>query len=187
MTRLARTVLIVVGVVAITVAAAVAARQIVLAAVPDISWPLPSWWQWVVEPGHPWRAGVAAACAGLAALVCLVLAARVVRRPAPGIKRIDLFGEGGTTTIEAGPVDRYLSRALTRHAAEIEQARVTLYEDGERYDALAVVSARPCDLARLHPRLLQVVSDDLRRATGKEIGWLEIEVDRFILDDRGDS
>jgi hypothetical protein len=89
--------------------------------------------------------------------------------------------------IEAGPVDRYLSQALQRHAPEIEQAKVTLYDDGEHYEALAVVTARPCDLAQLHPRLLQVVSDDLRTAIGKEIGWLEIEVDRFILDDKGGS
>lgn len=187
MIRLARTVLIVVGVITLAVAGGVAARQIVMAADTDITWPLPAWWQWVTETGHPWRAGVAAVCAGMAALVCLTLVVRLMRGPAAGVRRIELGGEGGRTVIDAGAVDRYLSRVLVRHTPEIEQAKVTLFANDETYDALAVISARPCDLALLHPRLLQAVSDDLRRATGKEIGWLEIEVDRFILKDRGSS
>lgn len=187
MIRLARVVLVLTGIVAIAVAGAVTARQIVIAADPSIRWPLPSWWQWLAETGHPWRTGVAAACAGVAAVACLWLAARAMRRPAAGIKRIELGGEGGRTTIEAGAVDRFLSHALLRHAPEIEQAKVTLYDDGEKYEALVVIAARPCDLAQLHPRLLRALGDDLHRAVGKEIDRLEIEVDRFILEDKGGS
>jgi len=184
-TRLARTVLVLVGVAALVVGGAAAARLIVLAADPDVVWPLPDWWEWVVEADQPLRAAVAAACCGALAFVCLVLAGLVVRRPEAHIRRLDFPGDGGTTSIDAGPLDRYLARALLRHAPEIEEAKVTLFQGGERYDALAVVATRPCDLAQLHPRLLQAMSEDLRLATGSEIGRLEIEVDRFILDDKG--
>lgn len=185
MTRLARTVLVLVGVAALVVAAASAARLIVLAADPDVIWPLPSWWAWILEPDQPLRSGIAAGGAGALALVCIFLAFWVLRRPEAHIRRLDLPGDGGVTVIEAGPLDRYLARALLRHAPELQQAKVTLYEAGDKYDALAVVATRPCDLAQLHPRLLDAISDDLRRATGREIGRLEIEVDRFILDDKG--
>jgi len=185
MTRLARFVLVAVGVAALVVAAGAATRLIVLAADPGVVWPLPEWWAWVVESDHPVRAGVAAACCGAVAAVCLVLAGLVMRRPEGSVRRLDFPGDGGTTSIEAGPLDRYLARALLRHAPEVEEAKVSLYEGGERYDALAVVATRPCDLAQLHPRLLQAMSEDLRLATGSEIGRLEIEVDRFILDDKG--
>ena len=42
----------------------------------------------------------------------------MMRRPFAHIRRIDLPGEGGLTVIEAGPVDRYLSQALQRHAPD---------------------------------------------------------------------
>jgi hypothetical protein len=186
-TRLARAVLVVVGVLAICVAGAVAAREIVVAAAPDVVWPIPGWWRWLVEPGHPLRAGIAAGCAGSAGAACLYLAARVVSRPVPYIRKIELPGHGGATVIEAGAVDRYLSRALLRSASELRQAKVTLYEVGEGYEALAVVTVRPCDLAALHGRLLAEMRAALRIATGKEIGSLELEVDRFDLKDRGET
>ncbi len=187
MIRLARTVLVVAGVLAICVCAAVAARVIVLAAEPSVSWPIPSWWGWIVEPGHSLRAGIAAGCAGLAAAACLFMAAKVLPRQTAYIRKIELPGQGGTTVIEAGAVDRYLSRVLLRNAPELRQAKVTLYEVGERYEALAVVTVRPCDLAGLHGRLLQVMSTALRTATDKEVGSLELEVDRFDLKDKGET
>jgi hypothetical protein len=187
MTKLARAVLVVTGVLAICVSGAVAAREIVVAAAPSVVWPIPEWWSWIIEPGHPLRAGIAAGCAGCAGAVCLYLAARVLSRPQPYIRKIELPGNGGATVIEAGAVDRYLSQALMRGAPELRQAKVTLYEVGDAYEALAVITVRPCDLADLHRRLLDTIRAALRTATGKEIGSLELEVDRFDLKDKGEK
>jgi len=187
MIRLARTVLIVTGVLIICVATAVAVREIVLAAKPELSWPIPAWWQWIVEPGHPLRAGIAAACAGLAAAICLYLASRVLARQRPYIRKIELPGRGGYTILEAGAVDRYLSRALVRSTPELRQAKVTLYEVDDHYEALAVITVRPCDLLDLHGRLHAAMRAALRTATGKEIGSLELEVDRFDLREKGET
>ncbi len=185
MIRLARSVLVTIGVLIAVIAGAVAAREIVMAADHDLQWSIPSWWHWVVAPGHEAYAGIAAAAAGVVASVCLWWAWRVLHTGGSTIRSIDIVAEGGTTVIEAGAIDRYLSRSLLRSAPEVKQARVWLYDNGEAYDALAVVTVSPCDLGELHARVLAAMGQDLGVATGRSVASLELEVDRFVLKEKG--
>lgn len=188
MVRAARTILIAVGVVSAVLCAALLVRQIVLRADDEVDWPLPSWWTWLDESGHSLRAGVAAALFGIAAVGCLWLATAIVRRRSAAVRRLDVVIDGaGSTTMEAAAIDGLLAGGVKRHFPEVLEAKAHLFRGKTGYDAAIAVTARPCDIADLHARVLQRVRADLTTAAGVGIGGLELEVDRFVLEDRGES
>lgn len=188
MVRLARFILIAVGIVTAVVCAAVMVRLIVVRAGVTVDWPLPRWWAWLVAPDHPLRSGIAAAVCGLAALVCLWLAASVVRTRGVAVRRLDVnIAGGGSTSMEAAAISGLLAGGVRRRIPEVVAARAHLFRGKTGYDAAVAVTSRPCDVADLHDRVLRAVRADLMTAAGIDIVGLELEVDSFVLEDRGES
>ena len=89
--------------------------------------------------------------------------------------------------MEAAAIDGLLAGGVKRHFPEVLEAKAHLFRGKTGYDAAIAVTARPCDIADLHARVLQRVRADLTTAAGVGIGGLELEVDRFVLEDRGES
>jgi hypothetical protein len=186
--RLSRTILITVGIASAVLCAALLVRQIVLRVDPDLVWPLPSWWTWLYSPEHPVRAGAAAALCGLGAIICLWLAANVVRSRGTAVRRLDVSIAGsGSTSMEAAAIDGLLGGGVRSRIPEILSAKAHLFRSKTGYDAAVAVTARPCDVAELHARVLQAVRADLQITAGVTVNGLELEIDRFVLEDRGES
>jgi hypothetical protein len=174
----ARWLAIIAGVVGAAAAAALLVRDVVLEFNAGTVWRYPSWLTWLAaEPGAV-RTYVAAGVASVGAVVCLWAAARMVRRPAPPLRKLDL---GDAVAVDASTLERLLGNALPRRVPELESAKVQLsIQQGKDYCVRASVGMRACsDLTELHARLAEAVRDELHRAAGLEVARVTMDVEKF--------
>jgi hypothetical protein len=185
----ARWVVIVAGVAGAVVSAAFLLREVVLAFNAGAVWSLPSWSGWVTERPGALRAVAAAVVAGLAAVVCLWTVVRLLRRPAPPMRKLELGNEKESLLIDASTLDRFLGKALCRRVPEVDGAKVWLHRDAdETFRVRVVVGLRAsCDVLHLHTRVRDLVREELRRATGLEVARLDLYVEKLDVRLKGGS
>jgi hypothetical protein len=185
----ARWVAIVAGVVGAVVSAAFLLRDVVLAFDAGTVWNLPSWAGWITERPGALRATVAAVIAALVAIACLWGVVRLLRRPAPPVRKLNLGTEKEALLVDAATLDRFLGKALRRHIPEVDGAKVWLHRDeDEAYRARVTVDlGAACDVLSLHSRVLDLIRDELKRATGLDVARLDLAVERLNLRLKGGS
>jgi hypothetical protein len=185
----ARWVAIAAGVAGAAVSAAFLLRDVVLAFNAGTVWSLPSWSGWITERPGALRATVAAVIAALAAIACLWGVARLLRRPAPPMRKLNLGTEKEALLVDAVTLDRFLGKALRRRIPEVCSARVWLHRDeDEAYRVrVAVDLGAACDVLSLHSRVLDLIRDELKRATGLDVARLDLAVERLNLRLKGGS
>ena len=185
----ARWVAIVAGVTGAVVSAAFLLREVVLAFNAGAVWNLPSWSGWLTERPGALRATVAAVVAALATVVCLWGVLRLLRRPAPPMRKLELGNEKESLLIDASTLDRFLGKALCRRVPEVCGAKVWLHrDDDETYRARVVVDlGAACDVLHLHARVRDLVREELGRATGLEVARLDLYVEKLDVRLKGGS
>jgi hypothetical protein len=183
--RLARAVLLVVGVLGMAVAGVELVREAAVASEGGLDWRLAHWWAWFTQQPSTSKAGLIAAAAGVLCAVCLVLIWRLVRQPSSPLKSIDLGTPGAPLTIEAEAIDHLVGKALCLRLSEVVEARVELRREGDGLQALVRAVLRPCDLFDLHQRAAAAAREELRLASGLELARLDIEVEKFVAHDKG--
>ena len=187
MARPARAVIVLGALVAAVLAGAALVREVVLVADDEVVWHYPHWWSWVTD-GPALRAAVAAGLAGAAALLCLAAAARLLRRPAPALRKLEMGEPDAAVVMEASVLDRFLAKAVRRRLLEIESLKVWLYPAGDGYGVRAVASLRACcDLVDLHARTLAALREELQRSTGLAVAGLDLDIEKFDLEGKGVS
>jgi hypothetical protein len=185
----ARWVPIVAGVAGAVVSAAVLLREVVLAFNNDVVWQYPSWFTWLSSRPGSARVTAAAVGAAVAALVCLWAAARLVRRGAPPLRRLDLSEEKEAVQVEAATLARFLGKALRRRVPELDSAKVWLRRgEQDGYSCRVMVGLRACaDVSELHARLIATVREELQRATGLSVVRLDLDVEKLNVPTQGGS
>lgn len=185
----ARWVAIVAGVAGAVVSAAFLLRDVVLAFDAGTVWNLPSWSGWITERPGALRATIAAVIAALAALACLAAVVRLLRRPAPPMRKLNLGTEKEALLVDAATLDRFLGKALRRRIPEVDAAKVWLHRDeDEKYRARVTIDlGAACDVLSLHSRVIDLIRDELKRATGLDVARLDLAVERLNLRLKGGS
>jgi hypothetical protein len=185
----ARWIAIAAGVAGAVVSAAFLLRDVVLAFNAGTVWSLPGWSGWITERPGAVRALVAAVLAALAAVACLWGVVRLLRRPAPPMRKLNLGTETEAVLVDAATLDRFLGKVLRRRIAEVDGAKVWLHrDDDECYRArVSVDLGASCDVLALHTRVLDLVRDELKRATGLDVARLDLVVERLNLRLKGGS
>jgi hypothetical protein len=185
----ARWVAIIAGVLGAVISAAFLLRDVVLAFNAGTVWSLPGWSGWITERPGALRAIVAAVIAALAAIACLWGVVRLLRRPSPPMRKLNLGNEKEALLVDAATLDRFLGKALRRRIPEVHGAKVWLHRDEEDvYRARVTVDlGAACDVLSLHSRVLDLIRDELRRATGLDVARLDLAVERLNLRLKGGS
>lgn len=173
MTPAARLIAVVVGLAGLLFAAAALVREVVLAAHGATDWPLSAWWARVT--GEPSTATtVAAALAGLLALVLLLLAVRQLggRRRGPAL--VEFAGEHGWARLDVVALEHALCRRLE---AEIPGLKARGLELGKRtggWRARLEADLPALDLEALQARAHDLLAADLARTAGMQLEVLDI-------------
>ena len=105
------------------------------------------------------------------------------------MRKLNMGTETEAVLVDAATLDRFLGKVLRRRIPEVDGAKVWLHrDDDERYRARVLVDlGASCDVLALHTRVLDLVRDELRRATGLDVARLDLVVERLNLRLKGGS
>jgi hypothetical protein len=177
---------VVAAVLAVTIAgvlAAALAREAVVAK-GGVLWSRPKAWDWLLVHPGTLRAGVAGAVAVALVIVFLMLAVRAI---APA-RRVDApvpIGEGDRqATIRSGAIDALVTGAVQARVPELRHVRVRVRRRDAGLIAEAVCDVPRCDLGAVHARAYSGAVDALHDATGLGLQRLDLEIRRFVMDER---
>lgn len=150
-------------------------RTAALAADDTVVWPLPQWWTDLIEGSSSWVVAVVAAATAVAAALYVVLAFRELGgRSAPATARV------GDADVKPAALERLIAQRLAAEVPGLAVGRVRVSWAGEGWDVDTIVDVRPLGLDGVRAQAVEVAEAELRRATGRGVARLALEVRRFV-------
>lgn len=166
MSRSARIVAVVTGLVLLAAAAVVAARAAAVALGATWDWPQPSWWRGLIADPSWGTTGVAAAVAAAAAGVLLVLAARQLGGRRRGSPQVAFVATDGVAHLDVHALERALARSLTLALPGARAIRVELTRPGDDWWVKVETALPPQDLEEARHTACETLARYLDRIAG---------------------